>query len=102
MIATRPMPPIRKLAEPDPLDPAMVLTHADVASIARLCRQNILSQADLMKAITNLGTVSVEGVQVTLEPRLLQRLKSRCLIKDGFPGWLRDVVIRQLHDYAGY
>ena len=87
---------------PDPLDPAMVLTFADISLIGKMMRKNLSGKEDLLATIASLNMVSVEGVAVTLEPRLLQRLKSRCLDKDRFSGWLAEVVVKQLHDYAGW
>ncbi len=96
-------PPVKpKRIEPDPEDPAMVLTHADVAHISAACKRNILEKDQLLRAVSEMTTLTVEGVAVTLEPRLLGRLKSRCLDKPNFPTWLTSVVIKQLHDYAGY
>lgn len=91
-----------KVIEPDPLDPAVVLTHADLASIGRMLKRNIRDQEELFRAIESASAVSVEGTSITLEPRLLQRLKSRCHDKGNWPRFLQEVVITQLHDFAGW
>lgn len=88
--------------EPDPLDPALVLTHGDLIGISKLIRRNVTDRDTLLSAITSMNTVNVEGVPVALEPRLLQRLKSRCLDKPNFQHWLAEVVVKQLHDFAGW
>ncbi len=90
-----------KIPEPSPEDPAAVLTYGEMAEIGRLFCKHLKDKDALIKAITYATTVSVEGVKITIEPRLLIRLKSRCLTND-FPGFLKEVVIKQLHDYAGY
>lgn len=87
---------------PDPLDPALVLTHGDLIALGKVMRKNVTDRETLLAAIASLNAVSVEGVQVTLEPRLLQRLKTRCLDKPNFPNWLAEVVVKQLHDFAGW
>lgn len=92
----------KKHNEPDPLDPAIVLTVEDLNGLSAITKMRITDKASLFQAVTNLVAISVEGVEVPLEYRLLMRLKSRCLDKDNFPRWLREVVIRQLHDYAGW
>lgn len=94
--------------KPNPLSSAVVLTYADVETLSGLMGKNIYSQdpaeikSQLLHQIGELTTFTVEGVPITLEPRLLTRLKSRCLDKPNFDKWLREIVIRQLHDYAGW
>lgn len=94
-------PPV-KPKPPEPDDPAAVLTVAELAYLGRLLGRNLKDKEALLKAVKATTTLTVEGVPVTLEPRLLERLKSRCLDKNNFSGWLKDVVIKQLHDYAGW
>lgn len=95
--------PKLKRQEPDPQDPAVVLTYADLDLISRSLRKTLITNQDeLMAAISSVTSINVEGVPVTLEPKLLMRLKSRCLDKAAWPGWLKDVVTKQLHDYAGW
>lgn len=98
MTATK--PPV-KLKPPEPDDPAVVLTVAELSQISALLRRNLHDKEGLLQAIRIASTFKLDGISINLEPRLLQRLKTRCLVKD-FPGFLRDVIIKQLHDYAGY
>lgn len=102
MTATKPQPKPIKPPEPSLEDPAVVLTHGEMQDIGRLLGKNLCDKEGLLKAITAATNINIDGVEVNLEPRLLQRLKSRCLKGQSFPEWLRDVTIRQLHDYAGY
>ena len=102
MEATKPLAKPMKRQEPDPMDPAIVLTYADMDCISRSIRKNINTQDELMAAIASLTTINVEGIKVALEPKLLMRLKSRCLDKAAWPKWLADAVVRQLHDLAGW
>lgn len=94
-------PPV-KLKPPEPDDPAVVLTFADLTEIGLLLKKNLRDKETLVKAIQAASSVSVEGASITLESRLLQRLKTRCLDKGNFHNWLKEVVVKQLHDYAGY
>ena len=88
---------------PDPQDPAMVLTLEDLEQMGKLCHKNFTGDKEqLLEALTELATIDVQGIQITLAPKLLSRLKTRCLDKANFPGWLKETVIRQLHDYAGW
>ncbi len=98
MTATKSLPKL----QPDPEDPAVVLTHGELAAIGTLLKKNLQDKDALLKAIQGAASVTVEGAVVILEPRLLQRLKSRCLDKGNFPNWLREVILNQLHDYAGW
>jgi hypothetical protein len=91
-----------KHVEPDQFDPALVLTLGDLNELSGLMGKRISDRESLFRAVKDLSVVSVEGVEIPLEFRLLTRLQSRCLDKDNFPRWLREVVIRQLHDYAGW
>src|SRR5262245_3298030 len=107
MANSMPMPKIKR--DMDPLTPAAVLTQADVTEIGRLLHKNLsMHQSSndikeaLVAAIRDLATMSVEGTEITLEPRLLRRLRSRCLKGNDFPAWLKEVVVKQLHDYAGW
>jgi hypothetical protein len=99
--------PVEKIAErvevePDPLDPAVVLTFADLALIGQYLAKRITSQEELLGAIEASTRINVEGISIRLEPRLLMRLKTRCLDKPRWPSWLAETVKKQLHDYAGW
>lgn len=86
----------------DPLDPAVVLSHGDLAALSKMMKRNVFNRDELLAAIASLNTVNVEGIPIVLEPRLLQRLKSRCLDKPNWPQWLAASVVKQLHDLAGW
>ncbi len=88
--------------EPDQDDPAVVLTYADLDSISRMLRKNLSNKEALLQAISSMVSINVEGVLVPLDPRLLSRLKSRCLDKPNWTRWLVEVVTKQLPDYAGF
>jgi hypothetical protein len=83
-------------------DDAVVLLAADLVEISPLVGQNIRTREDLIEAVRKLSTVTVEGADVTLEPGLLIRLKSRCLDKARFPEFMRKTVRDCLHSYVGW
>jgi hypothetical protein len=83
-------------------DPALVLTFADLNQIGSMCGKNIATLEQLIAAVRELNTVTVNGQAIQLEPKLLTRLKSRCIAKDRFPQWLEEIVVKQLHDFAGW
>ena len=91
-----------KPPEPDPLDPALVLTVQDLTELSGITRKLVIDKETLFAAVAALSAVTVEGIEIPLEYRLLTRLKSRCLDKENFPRWLRETIIRQLHDFAGW
>jgi hypothetical protein len=83
-------------------DPAVILTVEDMALLSARLRRNVMDKEQLLAAIAALNSLSIEGAEVVLEPRLLERLKSRCLDKPNFPKWLSEVIVKQLHDYVGW
>ena len=51
-----------------------------------------------MKSMTSLN---LNGLEVTLEPALLQRLKSRCVGRQDFCEFLSAEITRQLRAFVG-
>ncbi len=78
----------------------VILNTLDLAEISECLGRNISSRGDLLAALRSITTVTIEGSGVTLEPYLLNRLKSRCHTPD-FPGFLRRVIVEQLAGYCG-
>jgi hypothetical protein len=98
-----PQPPPALKVEPIPEEmKPMVLTFVDVQELGGALRKNLLTKEQLIKAVQDATSISVADVQINLDPRLLTRLKSRCMDKPNWERWLAEVVTRQLHDYAGY
>lgn len=97
----------RKLADivEDVIDPmprsVIDLTQQDINQLAPYLGRNLRTKEDLMIAISNLSTVNCEGVEIVLEPGLLQRLKSRC-IRRAFPEFLSQTIKAQLHSFVGW
>ena len=72
--------------------------------LGRLLGRNIADVDDLMLAVRNVTTLSVKGLEegdITLEPYLLNRLKSRCHPTEYFPKFVRERVKELLAGYAG-
>jgi len=88
--------------EPQPGERCITLTQSDLHELGRILHKNILSKSQLITAVEDAASMSVEDVIVSLEPRLLTRLRSRCIRKEDWDEWLAAVVIKQLHDFAGY
>ena len=85
-------------------EPIVTLSKADVAELTKLLGRNIADVDDLMLAVRNVTTLSVKGLEegdITLEPYLLNRLKSRCHPTEYFPKFVRERVKEMLAGYAG-
>jgi len=78
------------------------LTHDDLLELSPFLGRTVQTKDELFLACQSLSTVTVDGQEVTLEPKLLSRLKSRCIGKQEFGPWLKKVVIEQLHSYVGW
>ena len=77
------------------------LTKAQVTLLSTALGKNIMSADDLVATAEKLSTINVEGANVTLEPYLLNRLKSRCHPSKKFSEFMKETVIAQLASYAG-
>ena len=78
-----------------------MLSEKHLAELSTLLSANIMNATDLMRAARNVSTVSVQGIKVTLEPYLLDRLHSRCHPTDNFPDFLRARLLELLAGYCG-
>jgi len=82
----------------------LMLSKADLAELTKLLGRNIADADDLLLAARNVTTLSVNGLEegdITLEPYLLNRLKSRCHPTEYFPKFVRERVKELLAGYAG-
>lgn len=82
----------------------LMLSRADLTELTKLLGRNIADADDLMLAVRNVTTLSVKGLEegdITLEPYLLNRLKSRCHPTEYFPKFVRERVKELLAGYAG-
>lgn len=81
--------------------PSILLAPADILLLSQTFGVNIRSRDDLVRQCKSLSTMSVGGVEISLEPGLLSRLKSRAVRQD-FPTWLREETLRLLHGFVGW
>ncbi len=91
-----------ELAEGHLLTSAVILTQDDMIEISRLLRRNVQTKDELMLACQLLTTISVDGQEISLEPRLLQRLHSRCARTQEFGQLIKQTVVRQVHAFCGW
>ena len=75
---------------------------SDLREIGRIFSTQIQTKQDLMIACEIAAQVSVDGIDIRLEPRLLQRLKSRCIGTQVFSEWLKARIVKLLHDDVGW
>ncbi len=84
--------------------PPVTLKEDDLAELSKLLGRNIKDSDDLLLAARNVTTLSVKGLEggdITLEPYLLNRLKSRCHPTQDFPEFLRERIKELLAGYCG-
>ena len=81
--------------------PGVWLSEQELRELSALLRSPVQSKDDLFLACQNLATISVEGAEITLEPGLLKRLKTRC-INQAFPAFVKKTVVDQLHHFVGW
>ena len=84
---------------PTKADAKFRLTPDDVAELNRLTCNNFQSKEELIQYARRMGTISVEGVEITLEPALLKRLETR---RQGpMDEYLRTLIRKQLEAFVG-
>jgi hypothetical protein len=83
-----------------PNRPPLILSLEQVADLSAYLGLNLSTAEQLVQRVHELTLVSVEGVQVTFKPAVLQRLKTRAL-KNDFGPWLRDRIREWANSYVG-
>lgn len=61
---------------------------------------NLHTASDLINRVEAMTSIRVNGVDITLEPALLHRLKSRAL-KQDLNDFLKVEIVRELHNFVG-
>ncbi len=85
-----------------PLPAGALYLHAkDVHHLSKILGQNILSVDELFKHCQRLTTIRVGGVDLTLEPGLIERLYSRAAGRN-FTEFLNETVKSLLCGFTGY
>lgn len=100
MSAAQPPPlPRAGVTFPKASDVKFRLTPDDVAELNRLTCNNFQSKEELIQYARRMGTISVEGVEITLDSGLLKRLETR---RQGpMDEYLRTLIRKQLEAFVG-
>ena len=100
-----PPPYIEKAAEREAREVrTLTLNNSDMGKLTYYLGRNIESVDTLIAAAKSISTLNVKGLsrgEITLEPYLLERLKSRCHPTTDFPTFVREMVVKALMDYCG-
>ena len=78
----------------------MELSVDDVHQLNSALGINLQSREQLVSRVKSMTSLNLDGLEVTLEPSLLQRLKSRCVRQD-FREFVSNEITRQLRAYVG-
>ena len=77
------------------------LTKEQLTMLSVALGENVRTAEELIRAVQKMSAIRVHNVEIVLEPGLLNRLKSRCLVPN-FSVWLRDEVLRWAHNEVGW
>jgi len=100
MSAAQPPPlPRAGVTFPTKSDVRFRLTAEDVTELNRLTGNSFQSKEEILQHARRMGTISVEGVEITLDPALLKRLETR---RQGpMDEYLRLLIRKQLEAFVG-
>lgn len=76
------------------------LDAEDLKDLSKALGRNVQTKTELLNAADRVTGMSVDGVDVYLEPMLLSRLKSRCVHQE-WKNFIHEQTIRCLREYAG-
>jgi hypothetical protein len=79
----------------------MMLDDEQLKELSSALGLNISSAAQLVSRVRSMTSFDLDGMQITLEPALLQRLKSRCVGRQDFCEFLSAEITRQLRAFVG-
>jgi hypothetical protein len=95
LIAQR-LPQLTKVSSEKPV----VLSDDERREIERLIAKNITTGQDLIAILRRILVIDLDGLDIELQPRLLERLKTRC-IGVSFDEFMKRTVKRLLEEHAG-
>ena len=72
-----------------------------IRALSAATGENFQTAEELVRSVQKMSSIRVHNVEVVLEPGLLSRLKTRCLVPN-FSVWLRDEVLRWAHNEVGW
>lgn len=90
----------KQTTKPSTDSKSVFISDSERREIERLIAKNITTAQDLISILHRMVTVDIDGLQVSLEPRLLERLKTRC-IGMPFEQFLHTTIRKLLREYAG-
>lgn len=80
---------------------AIRLMPEDVAALSAMVGFNLTTKEQLIERVKRLSTLSVGGTEITLEPGLLERLRSRAL-RRPIGEYVTEEVLKALHSLVGW
>ena len=95
-----PIPSVRPAPNAPPRV-AMEMTTEEVNELSRIIGYNFRTPQDLIEKVRFLTTISVDGVEIRLDPGLLTRLKSRA-VRQTLGQYIQTEVKRLLHGAVGW
>jgi hypothetical protein len=90
---------LRRFEDVDSTKP-LILTDIARQHLDKLLARNLHTPDELVLVIQRALSVRLNGVEITLTPYLLDRLKSRCIGME-FDKFVQMIVTRLLEEYAG-
>ena len=90
---------LRQFADQDATSP-LVVNDEDRRTIERVLGRNFQDGPQLATAIRRMAGITLNGLDVTLSPMALERLKTRCIGMD-FEAFVQRTVSRLLEEYVG-
>ena len=78
----------------------VTLDDSQLKDLSKSLGLNINSSEMLVSRVKAMTALDIDGLEIVLEPALLQRLKSRCVRQD-FQQFLSNEITRQLRAYVG-
>ena len=91
---------LRIISETPIPQPVIELYEDDVRELSKALGLNINSSEMLVSRVKAMTALDIDGLEIVLEPALLQRLKSRA-VRQGFQPFLAAEITRQLRAFVG-
>lgn len=82
--------------------PALTLTSAQLAQLGGYLGVSIRGPEDLLREVSNMSKMSVEGVEVSLQPELLRRFLSRNFGGKPVGKYVQEEISRMVGEFAGW
>lgn len=79
---------------------AIILLKSDVQAISKLLGVNLMSADHLIARVRLMTVISIDGLEITLSPALLHRLKTRA-VRQTLGDYVKTEVVRLLNGAVG-